>query len=230
MIVLWMLVPVLVFNEILLGQRVPRTTYFCIKCNAPWVLRQYLRCPACGTFHHGLLWARGNAFGHWFGLFCPDCGARIPTLLSVVSIVVAAVTAPFWYPLWLVIRQRWVAWEQRRAVRQRDRGAAEREPVKNWLLYGTLAFGGLMWLTNALPRYLFGRTKGNLVTLFVELPVCLGTGALFGLIMKWFLGRRHRFQAGHCRSCGYDLRGLPSNVCPECGFRFDNADLTGGQT
>jgi hypothetical protein len=25
----------------------------------------------------------------------------------------------------------------------------------------------------------------------------------------------------HCRRCGYDLRGLDSNRCPECGERFE---------
>jgi hypothetical protein len=25
----------------------------------------------------------------------------------------------------------------------------------------------------------------------------------------------------HCPTCGYDLHGLPHNVCPECGIAFD---------
>jgi hypothetical protein len=29
---------------------------------------------------------------------------------------------------------------------------------------------------------------------------------------------------GYCRRCGYDLRGLSSSLCPECGARFDPAD------
>jgi hypothetical protein len=27
----------------------------------------------------------------------------------------------------------------------------------------------------------------------------------------------HRFPAGHCRRCGYDLTGNASGICPECG-------------
>jgi len=34
--------------------------------------------------------------------------------------------------------------------------------------------------------------------------------------LLWYRGRR-RFPAGHCGSCGYDLIGNLSGVCPECG-------------
>ncbi len=30
---------------------------------------------------------------------------------------------------------------------------------------------------------------------------------------------------GHCRKCGYNLRGLPEPRCPECGTRFNEARL-----
>ncbi len=29
--------------------------------------------------------------------------------------------------------------------------------------------------------------------------------------------RAHRFPVGHCQSCGYDLAGNVSGICPECG-------------
>lgn len=37
-------------------------------------------------------------------------------------------------------------------------------------------------------------------------------------VPTYFLWRRHRsYPLGHCQSCGYDLIGNESGVCPECG-------------
>jgi hypothetical protein len=45
--------------------------------------------------------------------------------------------------------------------------------------------------------------------------------AAFGILPAGRLVRRRRWRrwqaAGRCRSCGYDLRGSASGVCPECG-------------
>lgn len=42
--------------------------------------------------------------------------------------------------------------------------------------------------------------------------------AVIPTCILWYRERR-RFPAGHCRSCGYDLTGNVSGVCPECGTR-----------
>jgi len=34
----------------------------------------------------------------------------------------------------------------------------------------------------------------------------------------------HSAQHKRCLGCGYDLRGLPENRCPECGLPFDPGD------
>lgn len=38
------------------------------------------------------------------------------------------------------------------------------------------------------------------------------------------LGRIEGWGVGKCLRCGYSLRHLPDNCCPECGRRFDPGD------
>ena len=39
--------------------------------------------------------------------------------------------------------------------------------------------------------------------------------------MLWLLRPRVRFPTGHCQTCGYNLTGNVSGVCPECGTKID---------
>ncbi len=38
------------------------------------------------------------------------------------------------------------------------------------------------------------------------------------------LRRKKALAAGECPSCGYDIRGLPVRVCPECAHRWNEAE------
>lgn len=198
-VILWVINPGVVVNELLFGQRVPRVTYICIRCDQPRVLRQYVRCPSCGRFHNGLIWGKGNAFGHWFGLFCPDCGVRIPTLLNAWSILVVGVTFPIWYPIWRVVRTRWIEFERSRARRVLSSGAVDHLPVKNWIIRGALGFGLPMWIVMSLTGLMVfpSGVRGSLPPLAVvlmNLPVWLLAGAGWGFLMKRIMGRLPRFR------------------------------------
>jgi hypothetical protein len=50
----------------------------------------------------------------------------------------------------------------------------------------------------------------------VAVPLWMPGAACAGL---YALGRRRGWahEPGHCRRCGYDLRGVTGEVCPECG-------------
>jgi hypothetical protein len=217
--------PALVINELILGQRIFRAIHSCIRCDMPELARQYVNCPACGRWHPYLLWHGLTGLGHWFGLFCPDCGARIPTLLNIVTIPVAAVTTPLWWPIWRLIRPRWIEWEKRRVRRKRYRRRFRRSVETNWIRTGVIYFGGFMWLSvSAFHAIRQPVNRQFWLDCLSNLPFCLFGGLVFGLLMKLFAGRRHRYKKGHCRNCGYSLHGLPKDICPECGFRFDPAD------
>lgn len=77
--------------------------------------------------------------------------------------------------------------------------------------------------TNSSASMTVGTQGGAMVTISVRVvSVPLWQMLLVLLIAgggAWRLSRRI-FPAGHCRACGYDLQGLESGKCPECGEGF----------
>lgn len=67
-----------------------------------------------------------------------------------------------------------------------------------------------------LPVVRIGESAGGGNNWYVRLPLWIPTVAL--LIWCALAWRRARFpRPGLCPRCGYDLAGLPSEQCPECG-------------
>lgn len=90
----WVLNPGLAFNEVILGQRIPKITLIDKTSDAPLIERQYVPCHHCGTIHNGLIWAKKGAFKNWFGLLCPECEKIIPCIWNITSLVLLALTFP----------------------------------------------------------------------------------------------------------------------------------------
>lgn len=66
-----------------------------------------------------------------------------------------------------------------------------------------------------------GATRVTLDALYVPLwPWVAGPGLIAGLLL-WRLPRRHG--AGMCAACGYDVRGIRGEKCPECGRAIESA-------
>jgi hypothetical protein len=125
----WILNPGLMVNELLLGTRIPKKTIVCERCPDSLGYRSYVHCPACGMIHSAMIWSGSNGFGHWLGLICPDCGARIPSLLNVTSWLVWSMLSPVFWLLWWLFGEKYLAWEKARAVTARERlRAAGLEP------------------------------------------------------------------------------------------------------
>ena len=120
----WVLNPGLAVNELVFGQRVPRTMCVCRTCpdggQHPYVL-----CPRCGTAHHANLWSAGYSSGHWLGLLCPDCGARLPTVRNVTAAAILVLLWPGRRLVWHFAADRFLAWERRRAREAKRRFRAD---------------------------------------------------------------------------------------------------------
>ena len=92
----WILNPGAAFNELFLGQRVPKVMLIDRTSDQPLFLRTYIPCPHCGTLHPGMLWGKGNAFGHWYGYLCLTCDKIIPCLWNCTSLLILTITFPLW--------------------------------------------------------------------------------------------------------------------------------------
>lgn len=68
MLVHWVVNPGLAFNELFLGQRMPKITLIDKTSDAPLMERQYIPCPHCNTIHNGLLWAKRGPYKNWIGI------------------------------------------------------------------------------------------------------------------------------------------------------------------
>lgn len=93
------------------------------------------------------------------------------------------------------------------------------------LLWAVAGMGFIHWLEPLLrhhvPRAL------SYVVFFTLAPLAIG-------ITAWWAKARHRLRAlrrvlrsrgiAICEGCGYDLRGLDSSRCPECGTQHEGTD------
>jgi len=90
----WVLNPGLAVNEVLLGQRTPKTLRSCSSCGG-----SSCACPHCNQSIDLMHWSRGNALGNWSGLRCPHCDGEIESLCNVFAWPFRAVgkllSAPF---------------------------------------------------------------------------------------------------------------------------------------
>ncbi len=184
----WIINPGLAFNELILGQRIPKLTLIDKTSSAPLTERSYVPCPECGALNDGRLWSKGNAMGHWFGYVCPKCGGRIPCLWNITSIILLVITFPIWIWIKIFAEKRWIEKEKRRfaGIQSNELPKAK---TTSWIKMGAM-FGGLMFCIMSLPKILMSEMSG--VYIFIQITICTVAGLFFGLVMKFFLGRRKK--------------------------------------
>ena len=186
MLLHWIINPGLAFNELILGQRIPKVTLVDKTSDAPLMERQRIPCPECKAIHDARLWSKGNTFGHWFGLVCPECHGKIPCLWNITSLIVLALTFPLW--IWLKILGE-AKWYEREKRRFSEVSASELPEAKktSWLKMG-ISYGVIMFCIMALPQIFQGQLTP--VGIAIQAGAWLCGGLAFGLIMKLFLSSK----------------------------------------
>jgi hypothetical protein len=150
------------------------------------------------------------------------------TLLFAVGELLEVDGGPTW-PLvlfWSVLGLSWIAWTILFfAYARRMESYRWVKRMVAWLLGGSLA-----QLLATVPSHL---TVTRRPGCFVGMWTAMG---LFGglYVMCWAFGpgiallfwaETRKRTAGHCPGCGYNLRGLSEQRCPECGRPFTFAEI-----
>jgi hypothetical protein len=179
----WLLNPALAFNELILGQRLPKITLIDKTSDGPLMERQFVPCPHCGTVHNGLLWAKQDAFMNWFGYLCPKCEQIIPCLWNLTSLVLLTISFPIWGWFRRPLESKWRRFKKNQLIKNKD---VEPVTAKNtsWIKMG-LFFGLLMFCMMLLAQLIDSEITST--TPITQFLICLAAGLAFGGMMKCFL-------------------------------------------
>ena len=181
----WVLNPVIMFNELIFGQRLPKVTLIEKKSDKPQLERSYIPCPHCETLNDSRLWAKGNAFEHWFGFVCPSCHQIIPCLWNIFSLAILAITFPLWYFPARFFRRRWLEKEKERLAKVLERPLIQAKSI-NWLLIDVFSWSVTVWgtwVTYVVLLNVWNGIEWDLrAVLFEVLPYCLFTGLMLSSV------------------------------------------------
>lgn len=103
--------------------------------------------------------------------------------------------------------------------------------LPKYLLFASLGLC-LLTVVQVIIALLIGWTgykdlSEDLLWNFWRFPVLAVPIAMLAIVTAALLGitrpasRSHAEAMTHCHACGYDMRGLPSRRCPECGTVLD---------
>ncbi len=187
MLIHWVLNPGLAFNELILGQRIPKITLIDKTSNAPLMERQYVPCPHCNTIHNSSLWTKQGAFRNWFDLLCPTCEKIIPCIWNLTSLALLAITFPIWGWFRQPLESTWRNFERNEYIKNKVFEPITAAKNTSWLKMG-LIYGSLMFCFTSLPQIIGGEATSRYV--ITQVLIYLLVGLAFGGAMKLFLGRK----------------------------------------
>jgi len=187
MVLHYILNPGLAFNELILGQRIPKVSLEDKTSDKPFLERSYVPCPHCETLHDGRTWStqNGTAFKNWFGLYCPNCGEIIPCLMNLTTRLVLTITFPVWGWFKNSLKQRWL---EKQPGRYNE---IEMDQIENPFEGRGWIKEGLGWgiLTSILLLIFFPIVGIDILSkqfVVTVLSLVFISGPLFGFIMKLF--------------------------------------------
>ena len=186
MLLHWILNPGLAFNELILGQRLPKVMLIDKTSDAPLMERQYVPCPECNALNDARVWGGNSSFGHWFGYLCPECNGRIPCLWNLTSLVLLALTFPLW--IWFKAgAEKKLQEKEKQRLAQIDINNLPEASKNSWLKMG-IGFGTLMFLFKLFQDSI--EKDLTLEMVWMNGAMSLFAGLMFGLFMKIFLTRK----------------------------------------
>ena len=187
MVLHYILNPGLAFNELILGQRIPKVSLEDKTSEKPFLERSYVPCPHCETLHDGRTWStqNGTAFRNWFGLYCPNCREIIPCLMNLTTRLVLTITFPVWGWFKNSLKQRWL---EKQPGRYNE---IEMDQIENPFEGRGWIKEGLGWgiLTSILLLIFFPIVGIDILSkqfVVTVLSLVFISGPLFGFIMKLF--------------------------------------------
>ena len=113
----WIINPGLAFNELILGQRMPKVTLIDKTLDKPLMERSFIPGPSCGEI--------------------------IPCLWNLTSLLILAATSPIWFFPVKYWKANWIEFEKSR-YQNIEKEYTPHEKT-SWVKMGFL-YGGLMWL------------------------------------------------------------------------------------
>lgn len=195
----YILNPGLAFNELLLGQRMPKTILTCKACTTSLPNRSYVFCDSCGALHGLDVQKQFFGFGNYFGIYCPGCSKEIKTLRNLTAQIISLVCFPITYFPAKELKRKWLSNRSNQILLLKSNEAGKElqqqkvediSYTKMGVLFGVSFYLFiLLFLGIGVGAGIF-KIGIPMVVAVSGFPLCALGGLAFGVLMKLMLDRK----------------------------------------